>query len=67
MQGAIKVLHAALDPDVQQYQVLYLHDCQPKTASQAGRDPELAATLWSASNEAVGVGVEEDERLWPKH
>lgn len=53
-QGASTVLYAALSPELEGRNVLYLHGCKEAQASKVGQDRALAQQLWMASEEAVG-------------
>ena len=47
------MLYAALSPELEGRNVLYLHGCKEAQASQLGQDRALAQQLWMASEQAV--------------
>ncbi|GLC42951.1 hypothetical protein PLESTB_000288500 [Pleodorina starrii] len=53
-QGAEVVLFAAVSPELEGREVLFLHDCQEMRPSAAARDAQLAADLWRVSAALVG-------------
>lgn len=53
-QGAATVLYAALSPELEGRNALYLHGCKEAQASKLGQDRALAKQLWLASEQAVG-------------
>ena len=50
------MLYAALSPELEGRDVLYLHACKEAQASKLAQDPALAQQLWDASERAVGSG-----------
>lgn len=54
VQGSSTVLYAALSPELEGRNVLYLHACKEAQASKLAQDPALAQQLWDASERAVG-------------
>ena len=61
-QGASTVLYAALSPEMEGRNVLYLHGCKEAQASKLGQDRALAQQLWLASEQAVGEeGLEQPQ------
>ena len=47
------MLYAALSPELEGRNVLYLHGCKEAQASKLGQDRALAQQLWMASEQAV--------------
>lgn len=48
------MLYAALSPELEGRNALYLHGCKEAQASKLGQDRALAKQLWLASKQAVG-------------
>ena len=53
--GARTTLHLATAPELGQISGQYWADCRPDTPSREGRDPKLAAALWSISADLTGL------------
>lgn len=52
-QGAETVLFASLSQELSGTDAMYLHDCKSLPASAQAADPELASSLWDASEKFV--------------
>ena len=54
------MLHAALSPELESRNELYLHYGRPCACACCAGDPALAAQLWQLSNQEVGLSAAED-------